>query len=84
MSKVKAGGREYWAAEVRELLVGRTITAVRYMSSEEMDELGWYRSGIVLTLDNGLSLFPSRDDEGNDAGALFTTSEEMPTIPVIG
>jgi hypothetical protein len=34
-------------------------------------------------LDNGEMLYPSSDDEGNGAGALHTTIDELPIIPVI-
>lgn len=72
-----------WTASVKNLLVGRKITAVRYMTAKEVETLGWNSKGIVLQLDNGLLVFPSMDDEGNDAGALFTSDEKLPTIPVI-
>lgn len=75
--------QDRWLKEIRPILVGRTIKSVRYLSDEETDEIGWNRSSIVLELDSGVSLFPSSDDEGNDAGALFTTHEDMQTIPVI-
>lgn len=73
-----------WANDAAKLLVGRKIVAVRYMTEAEVEELGWYGSAVVVILDNGLALFPSSDDEGNDAGALFTTDEKLSTIPVIG
>ena len=72
-----------WEKDVSKLLLNRTIVKVRYMSDEEVDGLGWYAKAIVLHLDDGTMLFPSRDDEGNDAGALFTTNDDLPTIPVI-
>ena len=72
-----------WLHDIRPILVGRTITAVRYLSDTEADEIGWDHSSIVLELDDGTALWPSADDEGNDAGALFTTNENMQTIPVI-
>ena len=50
---------------------GRTIDEVRYLTQEEADGLGWHSRPIVLFLDNGTILFPSRDDEGNDGGVLF-------------
>jgi hypothetical protein len=75
--------KKRWAAEAEKLLKGRTITGVRYLRQGEVDDLGWCRSSIVLTLDDGNLLYPSADDEGNDAGALFTNSEDMPVIPVI-
>lgn len=72
-----------WTKEASDLLVGRKIVRVRYMTQEECDHLGWTAKGIVIHLDDGNLIYPSRDDEGNDAGALFTNSDELPTIPVI-
>lgn len=73
-----------WTKDAAKLLVGRKIVNVRYLTDEEQnEELGWGSKSIVLELDNGLLLYPSADDEGNDAGALFTSDEKLPTIPVI-
>lgn len=52
-------------------LVGRTIAGVRYMSPAEMSALGWDSAPIVITLDDGTIFYSSKDDEGNDGGALF-------------
>lgn len=75
--------KERWGKDASDLLVGRTIKSVRYMTDEEKESFGWYRSAVVLVLDNGIMLVPSRDDEGNDAGALFTNHGALETIPVI-
>lgn len=72
-----------WIKKAEKELLNRKIVAIRYMTSEEMETLGWYSKAIVLQLDNGHLIFPSQDDEGNDAGALFTTSDETPVIPVM-
>jgi hypothetical protein len=45
--------------------------------------LGWSRSTVVIFFRDGTYIFPSRDDEGNDAGALFTSSETTRVLPVI-
>jgi hypothetical protein len=37
----------------------------------------------MLELDDGTVLFPASDDEGNDAGALFTANDKLPVIPTI-
>ena len=72
-----------WLHDLRPILVGRTTKRIRYLSDKEVEELGWYNSAVVLELDDGTAIWPSKDDEGNDAGALFTTNPDMPTIPVI-
>jgi hypothetical protein len=60
-------------------LVGRTITAVRPLTSKEAAECGWelvrYEIPYGLVLDNGDILAPSRDPEGNGPGALFALTE---------
>jgi len=72
-----------WSAEAARILEGRTIVRVRYMTKKEVEDLGFRRAGIVLMLNDGTFVFPSMDDEGNDSGALFTTSDYLSTIPVI-
>ena len=62
--------RKKWADKFKGL-VGRTIVNVRWMTDEERDVAGWDSTPITLQLDDGTLLWPSMDDEGNDAGALF-------------
>ena len=75
--------RKRWTNNAAALLKGRTITQVRYMTDEETEAMGWHHAAVVLQLDNGVAIWPSSDDEGNNAGAMFTTSKTMDTIPVI-
>lgn len=72
-----------WIKAASGLLRGKAVDNVRYMSDAERDELGWNSRAIVIVFRDGSHIFPSRDDEGNDAGALFTGSEALPVIPVI-
>jgi hypothetical protein len=44
--------------------------------------LGWTNQPCEIYLDNGTILTPSADDEGNDAGAIFTNIKEMPVLGV--
>jgi hypothetical protein len=62
---------DQWTREARQLLQGRTIADVRYMTEDEAGRYAWYERPLVLILDDGTELFPSRDDEGNGGGALF-------------
>ena len=71
-----------WAKQF-EFLKGRTITEVRYQTEDEVEASGWCSAALVLELDDGQALWASRDDEGNDAGALFTTYDGFPIAPVI-
>jgi hypothetical protein len=74
-----------WSKEAEKHLLGRTIVAVRYLTDAEVENLGWYSASVVLLLDNGAMIFPSQDDEGNNAGALFGQGKkgEEITLPVI-
>ncbi len=73
----------YWTKVAKDVLEGRTIKKVRYLTEKEMESLGWYSRCVVMILDNGTIVYPSADDKGNEAGVLFTTNEDEPTLPVI-
>ena len=75
--------KNYWIEKARSVLVGRTIVAVRYMTNDEAEQLEWRSRSVILELDNGDLVWPSRDDEGNDAGALFTTNSKADTLPIL-
>ena len=72
-----------WRDRAAAMLVGRTIESVRYLTEQERISLNWYSRSLVLTLDDGTHIWPSADDEGNDAGAFFTTNPKLETIPVV-
>jgi len=74
-----------WTKRANDALAGKTIRAARYLTRKEADDLGWRCLVPVIELDDGSLLFPSRDDEGNDGGALFgqTGKGEELTLPVI-
>ena len=64
-----------------QALKGRCILGVRYTTSEEAEQCGWLHRSVVLELDNGHLVWPASDDEGNDAGALFTTIDTAAILP---
>lgn len=72
-----------WAEQAANVLLGKTIVKVRYITANEMRDLYWDRSGVVFELNDGTIVYPSQDDEGNGPGALFTSNENTPVIPVI-
>ena len=74
---------QHWLTEAKEQLLNRKIVNVRYMTSEEMEQLGWYCRPVVMVLDDGNMIYPSSDDEGNNGGALFTCNEANPVLPVL-
>lgn len=65
-----------WANRFREQLLGRTITAVKYLNEEECGH--WTNSTLALRLSIGSTPNPhkdiwaiaSQDDEQNDAGVM--------------
>ena len=72
----------YWQKLVDKHLVGRKIVKVKWLDQKETDRLfGWDMQPCEIHLDNGTVLTPSMDDEGNDAGAIFTNVTELPVIP---
>ena len=75
--------RKRWTEKCKKHLVGKKIVHVRYLNKKEMDDLGWDQTPLVMFFNDGSYMFPSRDDEGNDGGSLFTSFKDLPTIPVI-
>lgn len=73
----------HWTQVAQKQLLGRRIVAVRYMTQEEADQLGWSNRVVVIQLDDGNLVFPSMDDEGNNGGALFTNDEKNGILPVL-
>jgi hypothetical protein len=60
----------------KNMLVGATVSNVCKMRAEELKAHGWddnrgFNPVYVIELDNGVSLYPSRDGEGNGGGVLF-------------
>jgi len=54
-----------------DALVGKTIVKVEYMSKKDMEHYGWYKSPLLIHLNDGTVLFASSDDEGNNGGTIF-------------
>jgi len=73
----------YWENIAKGLLLGKKIVNVRYMTKEEMAQMGWYVRTVAFQTEDGLWFFPSRDDEGNDGGALFTSDENNGCLPLM-
>lgn len=57
--------------KIGEGLIGKKIVGTRQMTKEEVEFEGWHRGTTVFELDDGSIIYPSKDDEGNDSGALF-------------
>ena len=67
---------------LNKYMVGQKITDVRWLTREQTDDYweNWYDRPIQITLENGITLIPMADDEGNEAGAMATNIPNMETI----
>lgn len=72
-----------WEYDILKHLKGKTIKTVRYMTEEEAKEMGWFSRPLAIFFEDDSFIYASADDEGNDGGALFTSIEDLPTIPVM-
>lgn len=72
-----------WRKTAKEVLLNRKIVAVEYLRVDETTEMGWYDRPIAFKLDNGIWVYPARDEEGNDGGVLFTTDTERAILPAL-
>ena len=70
----------YWRKKAEKLLLNKKIVKVEWMSNEERLEISWDSRPFCMQLDDGTWIFPMRDDEGNDGGALAVGNDE--TLPV--
>ena len=66
----------FWNKRAKEVLLGKTIVSVNYMTQKDANELGWYKRPIVFKLSDGMICYLSCDDEGNDGGALFFSDKD--------
>lgn len=67
---------------LNKYMVGQKITDVRWLTREQTDDYWehWYDRPIQITLENGITLIPMADDEGNEAGVMSTTIPNMEII----
>jgi hypothetical protein len=66
----------------RSGIVGKKIVGVQYLSDKETEEMGWYKKGVILVLDDGKQVFVQSDDEGNDAGMLVVVEKNGTEHPL--
>jgi len=74
---------KHWEQKAEAMLVGRKIVKVRYLSEDERKSLGWDGKCLVIQLDDGNIIYPSSDNEGNNAGSLFTNDLKITKFPVV-
>lgn len=76
--------REHWGNLASNFLVGKTIRRVRYLNDREKEDIGWNKSGLVIEFTDGHWVLAMSDDEGNEAGSLWTSSQsKLNVIPTI-
>jgi hypothetical protein len=72
-----------WHKQANAKLVGKTITKVKWLDPDTAYQaFGWYFQPCEIHLNDGTILTPSKDDEGNDAGSIFTNIKDLPCLPV--
>ncbi len=72
-----------WQNHARKLLVGKTISHVRYLTKKEMGDY-WYKNPLLIEFTDGTAILSQSDDEGNDGGAYYyfgkKKQEVIPTL----
>ena len=56
-------------------IIGHKIVVIRKTTAEEREQMYWSANGIVLVLDNGVSLLPVTDEEANEPGRLLVDND---------
>ena len=76
---------EYWTDFAADKLLGKKIVKVEYFTYKEAEECMWYCRPLCFQLDDGTWVYPMRDDEGNDGGAMaYIGKKANETFPVLG
>ena len=73
-----------WSGDATKIFKGKVIKRIEYLSDQEVKDMMWYNSAPIIVFTDGSWIMASKDDEGNDAGAMFTSNKEMSVIPVGG
>ena len=76
---------KFWNKNAKEVLLGKTIVSVNYMTKDDADYMHWGKRPIIFKLSDGTTCYLSCDDEGNDGGALFYSDkngkhDELPVL----
>jgi len=66
---------EKWNKEAGKL-VGKVVRAFSYLNKKELKKLDWYKKDcLCIEFTDGTVIFPSCDDEGNEAGFFGSRSK---------
>ena len=63
-----------------EALIGRTITGIRTVTEEELEDNVWQEPsgfGSIITLDDGTEIWALQDEEGNGMGVLMHVNKDQ-------
>jgi hypothetical protein len=82
-AKTQADYKKIWSRKANKILKGLTVKKIRWMTEKEVKEYDWLGSAPVIEFTDGTIIIASMDDEGNDAGALFTNDSECSVLPRI-
>jgi hypothetical protein len=71
--------------KAREVLLGKKIVEVRYLTDKEMKLFDWRERSVVFVLDDGTQCFIASDDEGNGGGSLhcYSSNDEFTILPIL-
>ena len=72
--------KKEWTKKAEKLLLGKKIIRIKWMEKDDAEAMDWGSKPVCLQLDDGNWIFPMRDDEVNDGGALAVGRDE--TLPV--
>jgi len=61
-------------------LIGKNIINIREMTKKELDFEGWDSTTMLIELEGGIKLYPSRDEEGNGGGCIFGKDKDIAFI----
>lgn len=67
-----------WGRKAFLLLQGKKVRSAFYTQHSETG-----RYGLAITFVGGPTIFVMSDDEGNDAGSVFTSDKSVPVLPKI-
>lgn len=75
-----------WNLKAKNLLVGRTVKNVGYMTREQADNLGldfWSSLPLIIEFNDGTMITIASDGECNDGGAILVLNVNDP-VPDTG
>jgi len=69
--------------KITNAFIGKRIISAGYMTDKEMTQLGWRKRTLIIKFEDNTIMYASNDNEGNEAGVLYTSIEGFEIIPTI-